>query len=308
MESVNSLRVIKIAAAQYPIDFFQDLNDWQKKTAMWVQEAADSGAEYLVFPEYGAMELTSLLNENERKDLSLQAKFLIKFIDVFKQTFLDLAKKHQVCIIAPSFPFYQTEDLTTNRVFVFSPSGKMDYQDKIFMTRFEDEEWNVQAGEYQIKVFHTEKLNFSISTCFDVEFALPSLVAAHAGAEVIFAPSCTETVKGAARVHIGARARALENQCYVVVSQTIGEAAWSQAVDMNYGYAAVYSTPDVGFPDDGKIKEGLHNHAQWVIQDLNLSKIQKVRTHGAVLNFKRHQNIFSQETELSLKSNFIDLR
>lgn len=283
------IKSITFASAQYPIDFFSNLQEWQTKIKKWVGEAALRQAKYLLFPEYGAMELTSLLDKDARQDLKSQACELKKFLPTFIQTFQELAQIHKIYIIAPSIPVFHSEILTTNRVFVFSPSGQHDFQDKFEMTRFEDEEWNVQAGEKIIKVFETPDLKFAIATCFDVEFAYPGIAAAQAGAEVLFAPSCTETLKGAHRVHIGARARALENQMYVIVSQVIGEATWSPAVDINNGFAAFYATPDVGFPDDGIIKKGEWNHPGWIIQDLRISHLKRVRTQGAVLNFKRHQ-------------------
>jgi predicted amidohydrolase len=288
MESVTT---INVASAQYNLDFLNNFEEWKFKTESWVEKAVAKDAQFLLFPEYGAMELTSLLNEVQRNDLKSQAKQLLAMVDGFKRTFSKLAKDLNIFVIAPSIPFYQNETLTTNRAFIFAPNGQIEFQDKFFMTRFEEEEWNVQPGEPVIKIFETENVKFSVSTCFDIEFSFPALAASHAGAQIIFAPSCTETVKGAHRVHLGARARALENQNYVVVSQTVGDAKWSPAVDINYGYAGFYATPDVGFPDDGILKTGQINEPGWVIQSLRLSHIQRVRTSGAVFNFKKHQDL-----------------
>jgi len=285
---MENTRKIKIALAQYPIDFFHSLEDWKNKINTWVEEATNNKSNILVFPEYGSMELTSLLAEQDRAQLNIQARLLKAFVDDFIEHFKKLAIKFKIYIVAPSIPVYHSEIYTTNRVFVFSPTGQIEYQDKFFMTRFENEEWNIQSGEKVIKVFETENCRFSISTCFDVEFSFPALAAAQAGAELIIAPSCTETIKGANRVHIGARARGLENQIYVAVSQTIGEAKWSPAVDLNYGYAAVYCTPDVGFADDGIIQSGEPNNSGWIYAELRMSHLQKVRDHGAVYNFKTH--------------------
>ena len=51
-------RTIRIAAAAYPFDWFDDLSAYEAKITRWVAEAAD--CDLLVFPEYGAMELASL--------------------------------------------------------------------------------------------------------------------------------------------------------------------------------------------------------------------------------------------------------
>ena len=107
------------------------------------------------------------------------------------------------------------------------------------------------------------------------------------------APSCTETIRGATRVHIGARARALENQIYTVVSQTVGNAAWSPAVDINYGFAAFYSTPDMDLPEEGIISSMTPQKEGWLTQSLDLLKIENVRKEGQVFNFNDFQGVNS---------------
>ena len=300
--------IVKIATAQYPIDFHKSFNDWKKKTIKWIEEASSQKAEVLLFPEYGAMELTSLLSESERLDLKNQAAKLKKFLNDFNELFRSKAIEHKIYIIAPSFPVFHDEFQTTNRVYVFSPAGKIEFQDKFYMTRFEDEDWNIQSGESVVKVFKNNKFSFSISTCFDVEFPLQSMVAAQKGqAQIIFAPSCTETIKGAHRVHIGARARALENQIYVVVAQTVGLADWSPAVDINYGYASIYSPPDLNFENDGIVVQGSANVPGWIYSELNLDHLETVRSFGSVLNYKTqqkalfHNNDFEQMCPISAK-------
>lgn len=279
------MAIIKVAAAQYPISFFSNWSDWQKHMDRWIQAALAEQAQLLVFPEYGAIELTSLLSEQNRQDLTYLAEGLSAFVEDFKKYFRMQAVQNNIYIVAPSLPVMENKR-TFNRTFVFSSEGKVDYQDKHFMTRFEDEEWKVQSGDPIVKVFKTSQFSFSIATCFDVEFSAPAQIAAQNGAQLLLAPSCTETIKGLHRVHIGARARALENQFFVIVSQTILDSKWSPAVDINTGQAAVYGPPDLGFSDDGIMVQGLINSEGWIYQDLNLELISDVRTRGAVFNYK----------------------
>ena len=51
---------MKIATAAYPLDVLTSWAQYEDKLAGWVATAAASGAELLVFPEYGAMELATL--------------------------------------------------------------------------------------------------------------------------------------------------------------------------------------------------------------------------------------------------------
>lgn len=278
---------MKLALSQYPITKHVSLEAWKKHTADWVERAVQERAQVLVFPEYGSMELVSLLPAEAQKSLSLQIQDLQMILPEFLVTFAELAQKHQVAILAPSYPAVDGRfQKPVNRAFFFYPDGRFDFQDKVYMTRFEDESWGVGPGFKEQKVFQVFGLSFGVSICFDVEFPFGAMELAKKGVEILLAPSCTETVKGMNRVHIGARARALENQFYVAVSQTVGQAPWSEAVDVNTGQAACFSTCDVGFPDDGILAQGNLNEPGWVYCDLDVSKINEVRTQGQVFNFK----------------------
>ena len=60
---------MKIATASYPLDVFQTWADYEAKLTKWVSEAAGQGADLLVFPEYGAMELATLAGLDVAADL-----------------------------------------------------------------------------------------------------------------------------------------------------------------------------------------------------------------------------------------------
>ncbi len=288
---------VKIALAQYPIQQHQNFEFWKTYTEKWVLDAVSSEADLLVFPEYGSIELTSFASAEIKKDLRKQIQYLSEMNDQFVEVYKNLARKNSVFIVAPTIPYFVSEKNTTvNRCYLFSNTGQTNFQDKLFMTRFEDEEWGISSsekitGEFLQKVFETEIGNISIAICFDIEFAEPAASAASAGAEILIAPSCTETMKGCHRVHIGARARALENQFYVAVAQTVGDADWSLATDKNTGVAALYATPDLNFPEDGVIAKGQLNKPGWLISQIFLDQISEVRKNGNVLNFLKKQDL-----------------
>ena len=286
---------LHIATAQYPITYHTDFVAWQNHTEKWVQSAVSQEAKILLFPEYGSMELVSLFSEEIRMDIRRQVIEMDALKVAFCDTFSALAQKYQVIIIAPSFPVLEQEKIY-NRVYVFSEKGLVGFQDKFFMTRFENEVWGISSAPKVLSLFEATWGSFGIQICYDVEFPLGSQLLCANGASLIFAPSCTEAIRGATRVHVGARARALENQCYVVVSQTINTAEWSPAVDTNFGYSAFYSTSDTNFSEDGVLAIHLEQTEGWLFQTLDFELIQAVRENGQVLNFKDSQNI---ETNLS---------
>jgi predicted amidohydrolase len=172
-----------------------------------------------------------------------------------------------------------------NRCFLFRPDGDSEFQDKLQMTRFENEQWFIAAGD-EIKTFDTEFGRIGIDICYDSEFPMIARKQVEQGADLILVPSCTDTTAGYWRVRIGCQARALENQCYVVQSPTVGLAPWSEAVDVNIGAAAVYTPVDYGYPDNGVLAIGELNQTQWVYADIDLGSIAKVRQTGQVFNYR----------------------
>lgn len=277
-----------VAAAQYPISIHATFSDWKIHIENHVKTAVQENAKLLLFPEYGSMELVSLFPLESQQNIQIQVTEMQQLFADFCQTFAELARKYAVTIVAPSYPVSEGNKIH-NRVCVFDNQGLAGSQDKFFMTRFENEEWGIHSAPKVLTLFESDWGTFGIQICYDVEFAIGSQLLCQAGADLILAPSCTETLRGATRVHIGARARAMENQCYTVVSQTVGNAPWSPAVDINYGFAAVYSTPDKDLPEEGIIALGTAQKETWLTAALDFEKIRNVRRDGQVFNFQDHQ-------------------
>lgn len=282
------MTTIYIAAAQYDISYFQNLTEFEQKLERWVKEAAQQGAQLLVFPEYASLELCSLLDKPLQSDLQGQLHALQDYLAHFLEVHQRLAQSYQVTLVAGSFPVkttLQDQSVFVNRSHVIHPNGTVDFQDKQIMTRFENEEWFIAAGT-EIKVIDTAVGKIGISICYDSEFPLIARRQIELGADFIVVPSVTETLHGYYRVKIGSQARALENQCYVIHAPLVGEAPWSLAADISRGCAGIYTPVDHGFPANGILAQGELDKAMWVYAELDLAKTQAVRTQGHVLNFR----------------------
>lgn len=276
-------RVLPLAAAQYRIGCFESLKAWEARLERMIAEAAAAGARLLVFPEYGAMELVSLFGPEVRTDLRAQLEALQPLLPDYLALHQRLASRYEVYLLAASFPVRTAPDTYRNRAHLFSPAGAMGYQDKLIMTRFERERWGIAAGG-RLAVFETGLGRLAVNICYDAEFPLLARAQCEAGAELLLVPSCTDAAAGYHRVRIACQARALEGQCYVVQAPTVGEAAWSEAVDRNVGAAGVFGPPDRGFPADGVIALGALDRPQWLYAELDLDRIAEVREKGQVLN------------------------
>jgi len=274
-------REIKIAAAAYHFDWFDDFDAYRAKLTRWVEAAAD--CDLLVFPEYGAMELASLGGKDVASNLEASLHEVARHEAARDALHVELAAAHGIHILAASGPYF-SEGRPLNRAVLFGPEGRIGHQDKQIMTRFERDEWKVQ-GAPGLRVFDTPVGKLGILICYDSEFPLLARQLAEAGVEVILTPSCTDTVAGFNRVRIGAMARALESQCVVVHSPTVGLCDWNPAIDENRGKAAIYAPSDGVWPETGILAEGEMDRAGWVKARIDLDKVRQSREDGRVLPF-----------------------
>jgi len=275
---------MKLAAAAYPIDWHDSWAGYEAKLLAWVEDAAGEGADLLVFPEYGAMELASLAGEEAAGGLASSLQAVAVRVPEADALLARLAAAHGVHILGPSAPVIPAPGaMPVNRARLFAPDGSSAHQDKQIMTRFEREDWHITPGG-PLTVFDTALGRIGVLICYDAEFPLLARALIAAGAELLLVPSCTDALAGYWRVRVGAMARALEGQCVVVQAPTVGQTAWCPAVDENTGAAAVYGPPDLGFPPTGVLAEGALNAPGWVFAEADLAAIRAVRTDGHVLN------------------------
>ncbi|MDR5652613.1 carbon-nitrogen hydrolase family protein [Ruixingdingia sedimenti] len=276
---------MRIAAAAYPLDWFDDWGAYAAKLSDWVARAAAQGADLLVFPEYGAMELASLGGAAVAADLEAALHEAARHRDAVDDLHLTLARRHGVHILGASGPVWAGGARPVNRAVLYGPGGIVGHQDKQIMTRFEREDWDVTPGG-PLAVFDTAVGRIGVLICYDSEFPLLARHLAESGAEILLVPSCTDSVAGFTRVRVGAMARALENQCVVVQAPTVGPCAWCPAVDENHGRAAIYGPPDRGWPETGILTETPMDAPGWAIADVSMDAVAEVRRDGGVLNLR----------------------
>ncbi|ATG72627.1 amidohydrolase [Zobellella denitrificans] len=276
---------LTLASAQYPIEFLGSWARFEQKLDRLLEEALDQSANFLLLPEYFSMELASLFDEAVYRSLQHQLEALQALLPGFLGYFSRQARRHGLHILAGTFPVRRPDGRYVNRAHLFRPDGGHDWQDKLQMTRFEREQWGIEPGE-TIKVLDTAFGKVGVAVCYDSEFPLIVRRQVEAGARLILVPSCTDTEAGFNRVRIGSQARALENQCFVAQSPTIGQAPWSEAVDVNTGRAAVYTPVDYGYPADGVLAMGQADQPGWVLARLDLDALERVRTQGQVFNHR----------------------
>mgnify|MGYP002713055562 CR=1 FL=1 len=272
---------MKIAAACYPIDWIGTFDGYAGKLARWVGEAVGAGADLLVFPEYGAMELAATAGRGVAGDLEAS---LVAVSDLMPRAWdlhAELAARHGVHILAASGPVFEGAR-PVNRAMFFAPTGARQAHDKQIMTRWERDPMNAVPGAAPV-VMDTALGRIGVLICYDAEFPLLARGLIEAGAEILLVPSATEAEEGFNRVRIGAMARALEGQCVAAHAPTQGAAPWSPILDENSGAAGIYGPPDRGFPPTGVLAQGAMNVPGWTYAEVSREAIARVRGDGNVL-------------------------
>ena len=275
---------MKIAAAGYPVDWHNRWNEYVGKLRVWVRTASEQGAEILLFPEYAALELASLAGEQNARDPQKAMEAVGARIKDVDDLHASLAREFKLHICAATGPIRHRDGRATNRARLFAPDGSMGFQDKLMPSVFERGDWGVSAGE-AARVFETALGRIGILIGYDAEFPLIARAMVEAGAEILLVPSSTSTAAGHARVRLGARARAAENQCIVAHAVTIGDADWLPAARKSAGVAAIFGPPDAGFPEDGIVAVGKPGNAGWVTGEASLDAVWRVREEGSVRTY-----------------------
>jgi predicted amidohydrolase len=276
---------LRLALLQYPVERPEGVAAFGAKLDRWLAHASAGGADIAVLPEYACVELGAALTGSDVADEAAELAAMVEAAPAILEAMRGAARRAGLWLLPGSLPMRDADGLIRNRAPLIAPDGRLATQDKHAMTRFERERWGVSAGSGPA-VFQTPWGLIGISICYDVEFPKHVRAQVEAGAWLILAPSCTDTLHGFNRVRVSAAARAVENQCFVAITPTVGLAPWSAALDVNRGHAAVFGPIDRGFPEDGVLARGALDMPQWVFADLDPARIAAVRQDGAVFNHR----------------------
>jgi len=125
-----------------------------------------------------------------------------------------------------------------------------------------------------------------ILICYDCEF--PELVrhVIDQGAAILFVPFCTDERQSYMRVRYCAQARAVENQCFVVMAGNVGNLPKVENMDIQYSQSCVLTPCDFPFARDGIASDTTPNVEMVAIADLQLDNLRAARQGGTVQNLK----------------------
>ncbi|MGA9395955.1 MAG: carbon-nitrogen hydrolase family protein [Azonexus sp.] len=182
------------------------------------------------------------------------------------------AQKHGVWIFAGSIPLTATvADKMRNSSLVFNPAGEcIKRYDKVHLFGFRkgdesyDEAAFIEAGK-ELAAVDTPFGRVALSICYDLRF--PELYRALAPVDLILMPAAFTDTTGRAHWEILLRARAIENQCYLLA---VGQGGRHENGRMTHGNSMIVDP--WGDILDRKMKgPGI------VIADLDHARIAEIR-------------------------------
>ena len=239
-----------------------------------VADAADRGAKLVLLPEYFGIfgaRASDKVAVREPDGAGPQQAFLER-----------LAREHGIWIVGGTVPI-EIEDPQRVRSasLVFDPRGRrVARYDKVHLFAFNqgsehyDEGKTIEPGSRPVE-FDAPCGRVGLSVCYDLRF--PELYRAYRDAVLIVVPSAFTAVTGAAHWHVLLKARAIENQCYVLAAAQGGVHPSGRRT---YGHSVLIDPW-------GSIVDELEEGPGVVIGDIDAERIAQVRRELPALAHRR---------------------
>ncbi|WP_308443955.1 carbon-nitrogen hydrolase family protein [Leeia speluncae] len=239
-----------------------------------VKEASEKGAQLVVLPEY-----FYLMGKTDEARLSLGEPFGDGPIQRFLS---DLARENGIWLQCGTVPLSGPDKQHVfNSCLTFNPEGEcVGRYDKIHLFGFQDskdtyqESDTLSAGDV-VTTLITPFGRLRPSICYDLRF--PELFRTAPAPELITVPAAFTHTTGLAHWEVLLRARAIENQCYVIAAAQTG---WHPNGRQTFGHSMIIDPW-------GKVLSVLPEGNGVVIAELDPSVLAEIRQKLPALQHRR---------------------
>ena len=277
---------VRVGLVQWQMRSYKTLDDLFEQVEFFVDAVSDYKSDFVLFPEYFNAPLMSKYND---KGESQAIRGLAQYTEEIRDRFINLAISYNINIITGSMPLIKEDGLLYNAGFLCRRDGTYEMYEKLHVTPDEIKSWGLSGGK-QLKTFDTDCAKIGILICYDVEFPELSRLMADQGMQILFVPFLTDTQNAYSRVRVCAQARAIENECFVVIAGCVGNLPRVHNMDIQYAQSGVFTPCDFAFPTDGKRAEATPNTEMILVSDVDLEINQNLQTNSSVRNLKDRRN------------------
>ncbi len=274
---------VRVASVQFQQRAVKSFEEFISNVEYFVDIAADYKADFVVFPEL--FTLTLLAFETRKLGPVEALEALTRYTKPFVDAMREMAVSYNVNIIGGSHPTRMPDGDIHNVAYIFLRDGSVHAQEKIHATPNERSWWNIQGGD-EVRSIETDCGPIGVLICYDSEFPELGRKLADEGARILFVPFCTDTRQGYLRVRYCSQARAIENQCYVVMAGNVGNLPNVENMDVQYAQSCIITPCDFPFARDGIAAEATENVETVIFADLDFSDLAWARAQGTVRNLR----------------------
>jgi predicted amidohydrolase/GNAT superfamily N-acetyltransferase len=290
----NVKTYVRVGLIQWQMRLYKDMDEMFSQLEYFIDSVSAYKSDFAVLPELFNGPLLAGFNHLSEADAMRE---LAKFTPEIKDRFRELAIRYNVNIITGSIPSLE-DGLLKNVGFLCHRSGTVDKYEKIHITPDEAKHWGIHGGD-KLKVYETDAGRVGILICYDVEFPELARLLADEGMQILFVPFLTDTQNAYMRVRLCAQARAIENECFVAITGSVGNLPKVENMDIQYSQAAVFTPSDFAFPSNCIKSEATTNTEMILIAEVDLSLLDELHSYGSVRNLKDRRTDFY---ELKLKA------
>jgi predicted amidohydrolase/GNAT superfamily N-acetyltransferase len=272
---------VRLATVQLQARAVKDFAEFVRQVEYFVDVAADYRADFVVFPELFTMSLLSF--ETEKLSPMAAIDRMTEHRAPFVAELSRMALRYNINIVGGSHPTRTESGSVQNVAYVCLRDGSVHAQEKIHPTPNEAYWWKIKGGN-SVDVIQTDVGPIGVLICYDSEFPELARRLVDEGARIIFVPFCTDNRQGYMRVRYCSQARAIENQCFVVLSGNVGNLPGVDNMDVQYAQSCILTPCDFPFARDGIAAEASENIETLTIADVNLADLTWARAEGTVRN------------------------
>ena len=284
-------KTIRVATVQYQQRAISSWEEFEEIVTYFVDVVADYKADFVLFPELFTLQLLSIANEMVPPEEAIDT--LTEYTKPLQNLFHNLAIKYNVNIIGGSHPTKVRDGSIQNISLVCLRDGSVHKQPKLHPTPSDVYWWNIKGGS-KLSVIETDCGPIGVMICNDVEFPELSRHLIDQGANLLFVPFCTDERQAYLRVRYSAQARAVENQCYVILAGNVGNLPRVRNMDIQYAQSCILTPCDFSFARDGVAADTTPNVEQVIFADLRLDSLFEARQSSTILSLRdRRHDLYS---------------